>query len=408
MSWTEEDHLLLYCCRTEIGDKGEDALIEIQRNKIDWDCFLEKTRGEGVSPLAFLRLPKIVINKDDIPRYVAERLKQGYYLNATKNALIFKELGRVLETFKKTGLQVIVLKGAALAETVYGNLALRPMSDVDLLVKKEDLYHIDEQLKILGYFSSDRAVNDIDFSSTYLTTLDYRSSFKNFPSFHIHWHFVNSTIPNEYYTKNIKMEDIWQDAEKTNIANVETWVMAPHHLLIHLSEHALRVTHSLGKLSFFCDINEAINFYQERLDWDLLVKDSFKFGLNRMVYLTLFFTSKFLAAKIPGDVLLKLRPERISLYEKIFIKLVSSNYRFSGMSYLVHLSGNKGVSEKIGFVLKTLFPPRHVIARRMRISQERVGYLFYVRRMCEVFSAFARAITLIFRGVPWFHPRGTY
>jgi len=397
LSWTEEDHLLLYSCRTEIGDKGKDALIEIQRNKIDWKYFLEKARGEGVSPLVFLRLPKVVINKDDIPRYVAKRLKQGYYVNATKNTLIFEELGRVLEAFKKAGLQVIVLKGAALAETVYGNLALRPMSDVDLLVKKEHLYHIDEQLKILGYFPSDRAVNDVDFSSTYLTTLDYRSSSKHSPSFHIHWHFVNSTIPNEHYIKNIKMEDIWQDAEKTHIANVETWIMAPHHLIIHLSEHALRVTHSLGKLSFFCDINEAINFYQQRLDWDRLIKDSFKFGLDRMVYLTLYFTSEFLAAPIPENVLSKLRPKRLRLSERIFMSSISNNNRFPGSSYLIHLSMNKGLFKKMKFVGKTFFPPRHIIAQRSYTSPSKVDSTYYLRRIKEVFSYVFKIIAHFWR-----------
>ena len=397
MSWTNEDRLLLYSCRTEIGDKDRNALIEIQKNNIDWDCFLEKARGEGISPLVFRRLPEIVGESIAVPLGVIEELKKDYYATAARNSLIFEELGRVLKAFKKAGLQVIVLKGAALAETVYGNLALRPMSDVDLLVKKEDLYHIDEQLKILGYFPSDRAVNDIDFSSTYLTTLDYRSSFKNFPSFHIHWHFVNSTIPHEHYTKNIKMEDIWQDAEKTRIAQVETWVMAPHHLLIHLSEHALRVTHSLGKLSFFCDINEAINFYQQRLDWDRLIKDSFKFGLDRMVYLTLYFTSEFLAATIPENVLLKLRPKRLRLSERIFMSSISNNNRFPGSSYLIHLSMNKGLFKKMKFVGKTFFPPRHIIAQRSYTSPSKVDSTYYLRRIKEVFSYVFKIIAHFWR-----------
>lgn len=398
-----EDKLLLLSCRTEIGGRDRNALSEILE-RVDWGRFLKKARQEGVSPLVFSRLPKIIINRDDIPRYVREKLKEDYYLNAARNTLIFEELGRVLEAFKKAGLQVIVLKGAALADIVYGNLALRPMYDVDLLVRKEDLYQIDNELKRFGYFSYDGAVDDIDpFSPAYLTSLLYQNSSRNSLAIHIHWHFVNSTIPNEYYIRNIKIEDIWQDAEKTDIAGVETWVMAPHHLLIHLSEHAFK--HSLGRLSLFCDINEAINCYQERLDWDLLIKDSFKFGLNRMVYLALYFTSRFLGVKMPEDVLLRLRPERFSLYEKIFIKLVSNNHRFYGMGYLVHLSGNKGISEKARFVLRTLFPPRHFIARRLRISQEKVSPIFYLRRTSEVFFAFARRI---FRTVPWFHPKGTY
>lgn len=406
MSWTKEDRLLFYSCQIKIGGRDKNALMEKLRD-IDWDCFLEKARQEGVSPLVFLRLPEVVGDWGSVPLSVMEGLKKDYYATAARNSLVFEELGRVLEGFNRVGLDAIVLKGAALAETVYGNLALRPMYDVDLLVRKGDLYQIDNELKRFGYFSYDGAVDDIDpFSPAYLTSLLYQNSSRNSLAIHIHWHFVNSTIPNEYYIRNIKIEDIWQDAEKTDIAGVEMRVMAPHHLLLHLSEHAFK--HSLGRLSLFCDIDETINCYQERLDWDRLIKDSFKFGLNRMVYLALYFTSRFLGAGVPGDVLLKLRPERFSLYEKIFIKLVSSNHRFYGMGYLVHLSGNKGISEKARFVLRTFFPPRHFIARRLMISQEKVSPIFYLRRTSEVFFAFARAITRIFRASPWFHPKGTY
>jgi hypothetical protein len=254
MSWLREDKLLLLCCQTEIDDKDKNEIIAIQKNDIDWDCFLEKARREGVSPLVFLRLPEIVINKKNIPKYITEELKEDYYRSAIRNALIFEELKKVLGLFNQSKLQIIVMKGAALAEIIYGNLALRPMSDVDLLVKNEDLHQVDELLKKLEYSPADRSVDDVDFTSTYLTTLDYRSPAKNSPSFHIHWHFVNSTVPSESYIGYIKMEDIWRDAVRTTIADIETWVMAPHHLLIHLSEHALRVTHSLSKLSYFCDI----------------------------------------------------------------------------------------------------------------------------------------------------------
>ena len=388
MSWLREDKLLLLCCQTEIGGKDRDWLIKIQRDKIDWDYLLKKAREEGISPLVSIRLPEIVPNRDGIPKYVTDELRKDYYLSATKNTLIFNETENILNVFNEAGLRVIVLKGAALAETAYNNLALRPMSDVDLLVKKEDLFSIDEQLKGIGYFPSDRSVDDIDLSSTYLTTLDYRNTSANSPSFHIHWHFVNSSIPNYSYIHNIEMEDIWQDAEKVNIANVETLIMAPHHLIIHLSEHALRVTHSLSKLSLLCDINEAINSYKDRLDWERLIKYSLKFKLDRMVYISLYFTSKFLTAKIPEGVLLRLRPKHFSLGERIFINAISNNDRPSGLSYLVHLSMNRGLFRKVRFVGRTFFPPRHIIAQRRYIPQSRTSYKDYLRRINEVFLHF--------------------
>ncbi len=281
---------------------------------------------------------------------------------------------------------MIVMKGAALAEAVYGNLALRPMSDVDLLVKMENLHQIDELLKKLGYSPADRSVDDVDFTSTYLTTLDYRNPAKNSPSFHIHWHFVNSTIPNESYINHIKMDDIWQNAVRTNIADIETWVMSPHHLLIHLSEHALRVTHSLSKLSYFCDIDRAINYYGKGLDWNLLVRDSIRFNLNKMVYTTLYFSTYFIKAKVPEDVLLKLRPERFSIPEKIFMRKAAENKRTPGMSYLIHLSMNKGLAKKMKFVGRTLFPPKDILAQRSYISETDMNYRYYLNRTKEVLS----------------------
>ena len=373
-----EDRLLLYCCRTKNADPSE-------LRGIDWNIFLKKARNEGISPLVFSRLPEVA-KHHDIPEYVREDLEKDYYLNAAKNALIFEGLGKALETFRKAGLQVIVLKGAALAETVYGNPALRSMSDVDLLVKKENLHQIDELLKKLGYSPADRSVDDVDFTSTYLTTLDYRNPGKNSPSFHIHWHFVNSTVPNESYINHIKMEDIWRDAVKTNIADIETWVMSPHHLIIHLSEHALRVTHSLSKLSYFCDIDRAINYYGKGLDWNLLIQDAIRFNLNKMVYTTLYFSRYFIKAKVPEDVLLKLRPERFSIPEKIFMRKTAENKRTPGMSYLIHLSMNKGLAKKMKFVGRTLFPPKDILAQRSYISQSEVTYSYYIHRIREVLS----------------------
>ena len=392
MSWREEDRLLLYCCRKDTDRKNRNKIIEIQRRSLDWEYFLREARENGISAVVYSKLNEIRKDCPYIPSFVFKKLKKVYYLNATQNSLIFEELGKVLEILSKAGLQVIVLKGAVLAEKIYRNLALRPMMDVDLLVKKEDLFFFDKQMKILGYRPSDISVNDIDLTSTYLTTIDYRSLSPNSPSFHVHWHFVNSTIPNESYIKNIKIEDIWQNAENTKIAGAETLVMAPHHLLIHLSEHALRVTHSLSKLSLLCDISESVNFYQGRLDWDRLIDDSLKFNLSQMVYISLYFASRFLETKIPEYVLLKLRPERLSLGEKIFMNSISKNKRFSGMSYLVHLSMNKGFLKKMIFLGRTLFPPAQFMAQKNYIPRSKLSYIHYIRRINEVFSRLFKAL----------------
>ncbi|UCC38711.1 MAG: nucleotidyltransferase family protein [Candidatus Aminicenantes bacterium] len=394
MSWTEEDRLLLSCLRAGTDKIAQDKIVEGKISGIDWGNFLKRARDNGISALIYSKLNE---NKPDFPNTLSEifeELKKDYYLNAAKNALIFEELGRILKALGTTGPQVIVLKGAALAEIVYKNLAFRPMLDIDLLVKNEDINGLDKKLKALGYGPSDSNVNDIDLSSSYLTTLDYRSSSEHSFSLHIHWHFVNSTVPNYSLVENIKMENIWRDAVEAEIADAKTLVMAPHHLLIHLSEHALRVSHSLSKISFFYDIHETINSHEEQLDWDCLISESFEFNLNRMVYLSLYFTSEFLATRIPEYVFSGLKPEHFSLGERIFMNSVSDNRHFPGLSYLVHLAMNKGLYKKARFIGRTFFPPRQIMAQRNYVSPSKLDYTYYFRRANEIFLQLLKILRL--------------
>jgi len=392
LSWGVEERLLRFYCLAETRRKAEPGIAKREKTNLDWGLFLEKARANGIGAIVYLKLKDGQYPFLEIPGDIIEELKRDYYLNAAKNALIFKELNSVLKAFRESGPPVMVLKGAALASSVYINPALRPMTDVDLLVKRKDFKIADGTMEALGYRSSDRPAGGINSFSSYLTTLDYHHSFTNSPSFHLHWHFVNSTVPNESYINDVKMEHIWRDAEKTEIAGVETLVMAPHHLIIHLSEHGLRVTHSLSKLIFFCDIDKAVNFFRTRLDWNKLAKESIDFRLERMVYIGLHFTSLFMDTEIPGEVLSDLEPKRWSLGEKVFMNAVLNNRRRAGLSYFVHLAMNRGFTKKMEFVWRTFFPPRRILAQRSYSRSGKIHPFHYFLRIHEVFLSFLRVL----------------
>lgn len=392
MNLTEEDRLLLLSCRNETDQNIKEKIDNATKRRIDWTSFLEKARENDVSAMVYLKLIKSEISLSNIPSNILDELKKDYYCSAVNNTLIFKELEKVLRVLKKEGLRVIVLKGAALAEIVYDNITSRPMADVDLLIRNEDFLEIDKMFEVLGYIPVNFPTDQFTLSSQYLTALMYQHQSSNFPSFHIHWHFINSSVPNESYIKNVNIKKIWQNAEEVEIANVQTLGMAPHHLLIHLSEHALRVTHSFSRYSYFCDIDRVINFYKNNLDWERLNRDSFNFKLDRMVFLSLYFTSVFLNTKVPKDVLLRLKPKRFYLAERIFMYLISRNIRLSGLSYLVHFSQNRGLLKKMKFVGRTLFPPRLIMAQRNFVPLQEVKSRHYIHRIKGVFGIFVRLL----------------
>ena len=91
----------------------------------------ELARRERVGPLLYDAVRK----KHLLPAEVETALRQSYYLTAACNLRLFAALDQALRALAARGIEVIVLKGAALAQTVYPSVALRPMGDLDVLVR---------------------------------------------------------------------------------------------------------------------------------------------------------------------------------------------------------------------------------------------------------------------------------
>jgi len=123
----------------------------------DWTELVRMAGEEGVAPLLYRKLSE---NKSQLNfptgistqiRDVHQRLATDYYKWSAQNQLLFAELGRILNALENVEAGVIVLKGAALGMSVYPDLALRPMNDLDLLVDKHSLDKGVETIRTLGY-----------------------------------------------------------------------------------------------------------------------------------------------------------------------------------------------------------------------------------------------------------------
>jgi hypothetical protein len=110
----------------------------------------EPPRGRG-----FEHFP----GKPRVPAAVQANLRQAYYAATVRNFLIYRELSRILTALNtqypipntQPPIPVILLKGAALAATLYPSIGLRTMGDLDLLVPQDRLVEAVACLKALGY-----------------------------------------------------------------------------------------------------------------------------------------------------------------------------------------------------------------------------------------------------------------
>ena len=88
--------------------------------------------AQGLGPLAYARFKSVWPE-------LAEALRGDTYAAALENSMRLEREARICRAFAEVGIPVVLLKGAALAHSVYENPAWRPMSDLDLWVRDEQM-----------------------------------------------------------------------------------------------------------------------------------------------------------------------------------------------------------------------------------------------------------------------------
>jgi hypothetical protein len=301
--------------------------------------------------------------------------------------LLIGELRKVLATLQEAGIPCIVLKGIALAERVYPNIAMRGMSDVDILVKKDDLFRVDDYLSSLGYISRDSTVaKAIHNPIGYLASLEYRKDAKSPLNLHVHWHTVNTSVPATMFVERIDINRLWENSAMIAVADSHALMLRPEHLIIYLCEHALRVGHSFDRLILVCDIFFTIKAFENIIDWNFVSEESRRFGLSRFVYYGLSIVKHYTSLGIPDECIAKLKPSDMSWGEKFFLSLQLNNRRIRGSSYFVYLAMNRERSDKIRFIARTFFPPRQILLQRRYGKDSDSAKSYYLSRVREVFS----------------------
>ena len=353
------------------------------KDKFDWDYFLQISRENRVSPLLYFYQKH---EKESFSKNCFQQLENDYFDTLAYNTFLWKKLKPLLKSFEEKKIPVILLKGIALGVTIYPSVGIRPMGDVDILIREKDILEVNETFKSFGYCAADIDPQDIVAGKTnYLTTLFYPG--KNH-WFHVHRHLINSTLPNFSYISKLNMEKIWQKTQPIEISGIKTLGLSPEHQIIYLCEHSMRVTHSFRQLIFHADISRAIYFYKDKIDWENLVKESHDFGLERMVYCGLYAVNRVLHTEIPTGILDILKPKRLKLGERNFFSLLAENRSSSGLSYFVHLAMNKKSSDKAKFLFRTLFPPKEMLAQKNGIPSSKINTFHYLSRIKNVLRHF--------------------
>ncbi len=134
------------------GPIGSPQIAERLRHETaglsSFDELLQRAEDHGLEPLVSAHFHYAGIA---IPPDAADRLRARWAQHAHAHAVRTRVAAEVARAFEEAGVAFLVLKGAALAQLVYRTPLLRPMRDVDLLVRGQDALRAHAILRDSGF-----------------------------------------------------------------------------------------------------------------------------------------------------------------------------------------------------------------------------------------------------------------
>jgi hypothetical protein len=293
------EHRLVVACIRRRTDVSE--ICQLFRSDLDWPRILSAATNLGVAPLVYSTL-KSVAGSVSVPPAAMEQLTGSYYQQAALNSQFYAELRKILRACAQAAVPVIVLKGAAIAERVYGNIALRPMKDLDLLVRRKDLDAMNRLLHELDY-AHDESYRPAEWYRDHHHHLaPYRRPDAH-AAIEVHHHIVPPAV-----AARIPVDDLWLRAQRASIASTPALVLAPTDLVLHLCLELSCVDRFVGRLRALCDIAATIDRHADDFDWALFLELAADYDAERFVYYSLWLARRLVEADIPAAALQALEP----------------------------------------------------------------------------------------------------
>ncbi len=259
--------LLALCARAEGHAAFYSELIHQLSNFNTWDELPAQAELHGMAPLLWHHIQKSGFT---IPKNTEQTLKALYLRSRAYNQIHERVLMEIITLFNEAGIQPLLLKGLALAYQYYPDPALRPVSDIDLLLKKEDFLpavHLLEDAKF-----------DIQFphASKSLQKSATATALREGILAHIELHHYD---PEVKYEKGNNPDpefaglDSQPQAIKINGGIIYT--SGPTETFLYLTRHFTKhlFIGNPGKPAQFkwiADITSLVEHHAEELDWELL------------------------------------------------------------------------------------------------------------------------------------------
>jgi hypothetical protein len=335
--------LLLACCAHASGDERIREILEVP---LDWKRLLELAGHHGVIP----QLHQGLAASNVVPQETLHLLQQRYEANARQTLWLTRELFRILSHLQRNGIETLSYKGPVLAEILYGNVALRQFSDLDLLIHEADMAKAKAALLELGYKPALQLTpwqNRAYLESGYEYAFD-SSLGRNL--LEMQWRILP-----RFYSINFDVDAFFSRSMVLSLGGHSLRTLCREDLMVVLCVHAAK--HVWVQLSWLCDIAEL----SQSVDWVVVQDHAQRLGIERIVAVTFILAARLLGTRMPQPVQEGIRNDRAAegLADRILpIITQGAEYDTESMAYFrLMMVVRERWRDRLRFVGRLLFTP---------------------------------------------------
>ena len=331
-------------------------------------------------PLLSANLDRLGVSDDASGRLRGYR-RRTWYVNQVK----MKQLEVVLDAFARAGIATSILKGAALARAFYPDPSLRPMSDLDILVRRSDALRAIAWLLDQGWTPAERRVarrlamffrTDHDAEARILQREGIGFSRETI-DLDLHWRVLHHRgWPGAD-------DPFWDGSVETTVGTARTRMLNPTDSLLHVCEHGSR----WNKVPPIRWIADAVMILRGAIDWDRLVRRARELQVASTLAPMLAYLRDDFDAPVPDSCLVELRAVRATWIERA--ERWTTHRRPGELPFPLRLwFEHLHASRDVGWSSTLASLPRHLV------------YAFDLRRTSELPSfVVARTATKVVHGL---------
>jgi hypothetical protein len=353
--------------------------------RVDREHLRKGLEWHAIEPVLYHRARELGV-LDTLPAWLRAILQQSYYRWTALNLAQEAELVRLVQALHGAGVAVILLKGAALLRSVYGQIGLRPMVDIDLLVHAADFERVRAVLTRNGYreHPSPRrweCEHHVKFSGPGTQAPGLLLE--------VHWRLSDKAD----LADRLPLADLWRRAEPAGApyrgaAQVFDLCDTVLHVTLHIAEHA-----GLAQLRRLADLHLlASRLSGSEGSWLTLAERAVLYDLHLVLAAAFQETTCWFGTQVPEHFW---RMLAAGLPPSLFAERAYAQCRLREQFtfQIEELLAQRSWPGRIRYVAATLFPSPDFIRRRFRLRHTALIPPYYLVRLARGFGAVTRYLT---------------